>query len=428
MTPLDIALDYLARGWNPVPVEFGSKKPVGLAWQTRTLTAETASQYFNGAALNVGVVLGPSSQGLTDVDLDCPEAIIIAPYVLPPTSARFGRGSKRDSHYLFVTDLAGHCDKAVLTFRAGATMLVELRIGGAAGAQTVFPGSMHESGQAIIWEEDGKPAEVEGATLRQRVALLASCCLVARSWPKEGARHECALALGGSLSRAGLTPADIRRVAEAIGQAAGDPEAYDRGNAAHDAAEAHTKGERAYGFPRLAELISPEAAKQVADWLEYTGDESALGESRPRQVDLLIDLTKKAVLFTIPRVPHTQTLKSTAIGKLGLWSQRDSGAGCCDLITKSTNVCQTPTRWPTRWHWSRPRRHSMAQNNRYGSGLAITMTNFIWTSAMTLGAPLRSIPMAGASPIAPRSVLPDGLACYRCRFRNGGGRSKLCAT
>jgi hypothetical protein len=52
---------------------------------------------------NVGIVLGPSSQGLTDVDLDCVEAIAIAPYILPRTEAIFGRASKRASHWLYYT-------------------------------------------------------------------------------------------------------------------------------------------------------------------------------------------------------------------------------------------------------------------------------------------------------------------------------------
>jgi hypothetical protein len=168
MSALDIALDCICRGWNPVPVKFRSKVPLGDAWQTRTITAQTAPQLFNGAELNVGVVLGPTSKGLTDVDCDCPEAIAIAPYLLSPTAARFGRPSKPGSHRLYITDLSAHSDsKAAIQFREPRTrkMLVELRIGGEKGAQTVFPGSIHEEGETIAWERDGVPAEVDGADL-----------------------------------------------------------------------------------------------------------------------------------------------------------------------------------------------------------------------------------------------------------------------
>src|SRR3974390_2528909 len=132
---LQIALDYISRGWNPLPIPFRAKKPVGNSWQTRIIDAAVAPQYFNGGQQNIGVVLGPSSHGLTDVDLDTPEAITVAPYLLPPTKSIFGRVSNRSSHRLYVTDLSTTAAAAVVRLRApdGAT-LVELRIGGNKGA------------------------------------------------------------------------------------------------------------------------------------------------------------------------------------------------------------------------------------------------------------------------------------------------------
>ncbi len=77
-----------------LPVPFKTKEPVDKGWQRRIIKEADAPKYFNGTAQNVGIVLGPSSNGLTDVDLDCIEAIAIAPYVLPRTRAIFGRASK----------------------------------------------------------------------------------------------------------------------------------------------------------------------------------------------------------------------------------------------------------------------------------------------------------------------------------------------
>ena len=82
---LDIALDYIGRGWNPVPVGYRSKIPLGDSWQLRVIDATNAAQFFNGEKLNVGVILGPSSHKLTDVDEDAAEAIYIGPYILPKT-------------------------------------------------------------------------------------------------------------------------------------------------------------------------------------------------------------------------------------------------------------------------------------------------------------------------------------------------------
>jgi hypothetical protein len=142
------------------------------------------------------------SKGLTDVDLDCAEAVAISPYVLPPTEAIFGRASKRNSHRLYQTALAATCDQATCDPRA-RNMLLELRIGGGdKGAQTVFPGSTHESGELIAWEVNGEPAPCDPAELEAKVRLVAAFSLLARYWPAEGSRHQAALIIGGFLSRA----------------------------------------------------------------------------------------------------------------------------------------------------------------------------------------------------------------------------------
>src|SRR3954464_11006067 len=113
----DIALRYVQRGWNPTPIPFKAKGPTDKGWQERVITAENAPQFFNGQAQNIGIILGPTSGGLTDVDLDCPEAIAVALYLLPETPAVFGRQSKPRSHYLYRTSLAETAGKATVQFR-----------------------------------------------------------------------------------------------------------------------------------------------------------------------------------------------------------------------------------------------------------------------------------------------------------------------
>jgi len=125
---LDVALSFIARGWNPVPIPHRMKGPRGDGWQNRRIDAETAPRFFNGAPSNVGVQLGEASGGLTDVDLDCAEAITVAAYLLPRTGAVFGRASKRNSHYLYVTTLANQIGTATVQFKdpTNKAMLVEL--------------------------------------------------------------------------------------------------------------------------------------------------------------------------------------------------------------------------------------------------------------------------------------------------------------
>ena len=121
-------------------------------------------------------------------------------------------------------------------------MLLEVRIGGknevgeVKGAQTVMPGSVHESGEDIFWEEKGDPATIEGNELLRCTRRLAACSLLARYWPGEGARHDAALTLGGFLARCSLRPPEIKCLIEAIAKAAGDDEWRERIRTAEDAA------------------------------------------------------------------------------------------------------------------------------------------------------------------------------------------------
>jgi P4 family phage/plasmid primase-like protien len=274
MTPLDHAQEYIARGWNPVPIPFREKGPKDKGWQTRIIDAENAPRYFNGGQQNIGIVLGATSNGLTDVDLDCDEARAIAAYVLPKTGAMFGRFSAKASHWLYYTDLATAAENGVLAFDdpERKCRLLELRTG--PGVQTVFPGSTHPSGEPVMWQEGREPAEVTGADLTRRCRCLAAYSLLARYWPEPGAHlaHDAARVLGGFLARAGHAHEEIRLATDAISRAAGDSDPKDRIRAAEDAAKAHHDGGRAFGLRGLRDTFGKKVADRVAEWLDYEGD------------------------------------------------------------------------------------------------------------------------------------------------------------
>jgi hypothetical protein len=162
-----------------VPIPARQKAPRIRAWQHLRITEAEAATYFTGEC-NIGIILGKPSGGLIDIDLDCHEAINFAANFLPTTSAKFGRASKMNSHWLYqVQDFAPS-----LTFRdpkSGGTLL-EFR--GDGGRQTVFPPSIHPSGEAIAWAADGDPSIVDYADLRKSVTTLAARCLVARYIPE----------------------------------------------------------------------------------------------------------------------------------------------------------------------------------------------------------------------------------------------------
>ena len=152
------ALEYCGRGWSPIPVPLGRKAPTLRGWQKRRISAANVGQYFNGMPKNIGILLGELSDWLTDIDLDCAEALRLADSFLPSTSSTFGRAAKPRSHRLYVVP-------GLVSIRFAdplGGMLLELR---STGAMTIFPGSVHPSGEPIEWETDGEPTSVEADEL-----------------------------------------------------------------------------------------------------------------------------------------------------------------------------------------------------------------------------------------------------------------------
>ena len=113
MTTLDAAQEYVSRGWQPIPVPHRSKKPVLNGWPDLRLSAADLARHFDGRPSNLGVLLGVPSGWLVDADLDCAEALYLAPAFLPPTGSCFGRTSKRRSHWLYVVTTAVGTEKFV---------------------------------------------------------------------------------------------------------------------------------------------------------------------------------------------------------------------------------------------------------------------------------------------------------------------------
>ena len=92
------ARDYIARGWKPLPVSRGNKGPTSKGWpewQVGDNPDTYIKEHFGGLPFaNVAVQLGAMSGGLTDVDLDCAEAVRLAPEFLPRRERCSGREFK----------------------------------------------------------------------------------------------------------------------------------------------------------------------------------------------------------------------------------------------------------------------------------------------------------------------------------------------
>lgn len=119
------------------------------------------------------MLLGEPSGWLIDIDLDHRRAIELADKFLPPTPAIFGRTSKPRSHRLY--RVTGPVATRRIRSRSAGT-IIELR---STGAQTVFPPSVHESGEPIEWvDPEAVPTEVDPIVLLEAVVAIGNAVKV----------------------------------------------------------------------------------------------------------------------------------------------------------------------------------------------------------------------------------------------------------
>ena len=78
-------------------------------------------------------------------------------------------------------------------------MIVEIRSN---ACFTVFPGSVHESGELVRFEKDGDPGETTWAVLADSARKVALATVFHKVWTN-GIRHSLALALAGFLTYRG---------------------------------------------------------------------------------------------------------------------------------------------------------------------------------------------------------------------------------
>lgn len=164
MSTLESASVLISRGFSVIPIPPREKGPRLPEWQNLRLTRDDLQAYF-AADSNVGILLGEPSRGMVDIDLDHPLAVKYAPEFLPHTGAVFGRYQKPRSHYIYT--VPGATTRKWQLPQHG--MIVELR---STGCQTVAPGSIHPSGDEIVWYSQQPPAEVSEAELVAQISAL----------------------------------------------------------------------------------------------------------------------------------------------------------------------------------------------------------------------------------------------------------------
>ncbi len=161
---LEAAKWYLGRGFRPIPIPAGEKAPRIRGWTKLRLGKADLQQHFNGLG-NIGLLMGEPSGWLVDIDLDCPEAIELAPQYLPPTPAKSGRASALNSHWWYICP---HIATKKHALPGTRQPIVEIR---STGAQTIVGPSMHPSGERY-GPLEGEPAAVKPEVLTAAVRAL----------------------------------------------------------------------------------------------------------------------------------------------------------------------------------------------------------------------------------------------------------------
>jgi DNA polymerase-1 len=268
-----VEIYLLEKSLAPIPLPPRSKDPGYPGWQNLRLTPDVLDEHFPpDQARNVGVLNGEPSANHHDVDLDCAEALRVAPLLLPETGWIFGRKSAPGSHRIYRTERP--LDSAQVKFKdLDGEVLVELR---GTGGLTIYPPSSHkETGEAIVWERFTEPAEVDLADLERAVAEVAAAALLARCWPDKGSRDDAAMALTGALLRGGWSTKRTSRFVGAVALAAGDEEARARASKAEATAKKQDAGQNTTGWPTLAKLVGDEVVQRVRQWLGLDAGTSA---------------------------------------------------------------------------------------------------------------------------------------------------------
>ena len=257
---LDAAREYIRRGLAILPIPRGQKGPHTPNWPNLRLTEPDLAKNFS-TNQNIGVILGTASGGITDVDLDSPQAISLAKSFLPNTEFVFGRASKPRSHYFYFCaplplprkycDIDGSC-------------IVELR---SDGQQTVVPPSLHPSGELYVFQQGDEPARATGKEIAWRVACLASASILAHHWPQRGQRNDAANALAGMLLRAGWNEEQTSKFIEAVTTAAGDEEVRARIRDVASTLKRLVAGRLATGAPTLSQVVGEEVVGRASEWL-----------------------------------------------------------------------------------------------------------------------------------------------------------------
>jgi hypothetical protein len=255
----ELVRDYVTNGFSPIPVEFKTKRPINKQWTKLRVTMDTLENYFDETPTNIGILTGQPSGGLVDVDIDDIDALKFAPRFLPETNCVFGHESKPSSHWLYrVPDC-----RMQEQFTANG-MILEIR---GNNRCTVFPGSVHPSGERVEFESRNGYASSASTwkKLKRAGSKIAIATLLYKSW-SPGSRHELTLSTAAMLARLGWSVTEVHDLVTAIATEANDEELSDRLASVESTFAEYAQGRPISGNERLSQLVGPEGSENIRRW------------------------------------------------------------------------------------------------------------------------------------------------------------------
>jgi len=230
--------------------KFGTKK-VEASWLKRRKaiinSVDDLDEYKN-----YHIITGDNN--IVDIDLDCVEAIQLAPHFLPATSMKYGRQSNPRSHWLYrVIDLTKKHTRKFFSFEDALipkATLVELR---GHDHYSMCSGKYPE-GEYVEWSEHDSIKETTYDVLYKSVAMLAVASIILRYYPK-GDRNVYIWQVAGTLWHHKVTEDDALKIIEVVSNAANDEEVKSRLAKAKHVYKPDTPQKEIVGLPTLAKSV-----------------------------------------------------------------------------------------------------------------------------------------------------------------------------
>lgn len=259
---LQLAKDYLVKGFPIIPVPLGSKAPIVSGWPTLEITTANVGQYFSLASSNIAIALGRDGTNFVDMDLDADDAIHFSKSLAADTACIYGRTTRPSSHRLY--KLNGEAAVPLKFELPSGEMIVEVR---GKGQLSILPSSVHPEGDSYVYDKDAPPTSVNYERIKHGATMIAVCVLCVRCWPAKGSRNTAALALSGLLFKAGASLDDAKLILKHVSEWVGDEEANSRVQTAVDTWKKGQNGEKITGISALRDLFGDPAVSRLRQWL-----------------------------------------------------------------------------------------------------------------------------------------------------------------